>query len=106
MLLSQKITPARFTCLCLKSPCPVGTACQVSSEIYGGFFYCGITLIRPIFHSSNVVVQTGFHSTIHPQSNTFVTGGKVKGTGDSKLNDSPGQLIIPLRYLVEELLQN
>ena len=32
----------------LISPCAVITPCQVSSEIYGGFFYSGITLIR--FH--------------------------------------------------------
>ena len=30
--------------LFLISPCPVTTAYQVSSEIYGGFFYYGITL--------------------------------------------------------------
>ena len=27
---------------------------------------------------------------IHPQSNKFVTGVKIKATGDPKLNDSPG----------------
>ena len=27
--------------------------------------------------------------TIHPQSNKFVMGVKIKVTGDSKLNDSP-----------------
>ena len=28
--------------------------------------------------------------TIHSQSNKFATGAKIKGTGELKLNDSPG----------------
>jgi len=28
--------------------------------------------------------------TIHPQSNKFATGVKIKATGELKLNDSPG----------------
>jgi len=30
---------------------------------------------------------------IHPQSNKFATGVENKGTGDSKLNDSPGRFL-------------
>jgi len=31
--------------------------------------------------------------TIHPQRNKFVTGGKIKVTSESKLNDSPKMLV-------------
>ena len=39
---TSSMTP--FFIAFLMSPCPVTTAYQVSSEIYGGFFYYGITL--------------------------------------------------------------
>ena len=36
----------------LTSPCTVMTPYQVSSEIYGGFFYSGITLTGPVITGS------------------------------------------------------
>ena len=39
---TSTVTP--FFITFLTSPCTVMTAYQVSSEIYGGFFYSGITL--------------------------------------------------------------
>lgn len=30
---------------------------------------------------------------IHPQTNEFGTGAKIKSTSDSKLNESPGDLM-------------
>jgi len=39
-------------------------------------------------------VKMPFVHTIHLQSNKFVTGVKIKARGDSKLNDTPGKVLM------------
>ena len=47
-------------------------------------------------------VKLPFVDIIHPQSNKFATAVENKGTGDSKLNDSPDKGVLRLKARVEQ----
>ena len=44
---------------------------------------------EPAWWALNVTGKLGLVETIHPQSNKFVSGVKIKATCESKHNDSP-----------------
>ena len=52
-----------------------------------------------------LLVNLAAVDTIHPLSSKFVTGVKIKATGDSKLNDSPGKSIFT-QYPLSELAES